>query len=130
MKEKLEKLKGLKILIVEDDKALIENMKKLLTTMQFDFTIKENGKDGLDEFLKNDYEAILSDINMPVMTGIEMAEQIRNTYNSDIPIVFFTAHTELEFVRQSQNLNINDYLNKPFDILGIINALYKIKFPN
>jgi len=71
----------------------------------------ENGKEALEFISRNSVDVILSDIRMPVMDGLTLANYIRSEYNH-IKIILMTAYREFEFARESVKLGITDYLLK------------------
>ena len=77
----------------------------------------------LKTWLESDHiDLILMDINMPVMNGIEMIRHIRES-GSNIPCVIMSAHTEPEYLKSADELNVTDYILKPFDFIKFINLV-------
>jgi YesN/AraC family two-component response regulator len=70
-----------------------------------------NGKEGLEKAMKYRPDIIITDITMPVMDGIEMAERVRDLL-SGVRIIFLTCHEDFFYARQALKLNITDYLVK------------------
>lgn len=109
-------LKSLKVLIADDD----EYNRKLLNVIlkKWNAEVKEarNGKEVIDEIMKNPYDILLIDIRMPEMNGIEAASLIRSMKNSkaETPIIALTAVTTEEKKQKCINAGINDFLAKPF----------------
>ncbi len=77
-----------KILIVDDEKNTFMLLKKLLE-QEFFIDYAHNGKEGLQLFMKNQYDIIITDNNMPVMSGMELIREIKKI-NTDLPIVLIT----------------------------------------
>lgn len=113
----LDALKSKRILVAEDDRMNIMLIKLIFTKWKVQFDIAENGLDALEFFKKNNYDIILTDINMPGLSGLKLAEEIRN--NSDmkkaaIPVIAVTANVmknDLDFYLKS---GITDFLIKPY----------------
>ena len=117
-------LKRLKVLYVEDDANVRNELSSLLLNF-FDMVYTaSNGKDGLDLYTKkqNDIDIIIADINMPNMTGIEMLEEIRN-FDKNIPVIFTTAYSDTEFLIDAIKLKVFEYIIKPIDIRGLMKSL-------
>ena len=118
-------LKNLTILYVEDDQFIQENTVITLEMLQINVIKASDGKEGLERFKENDnIDLILTDINMPVMNGLDMIEKI-NEINNDIPLLITTAHQEAEFLIKAIELGVRSYIMKPIDIYKIIEALIK-----
>lgn len=77
-----------KILIVDDEKSIFMILKKLLGT-EFFIDYANNGKEGLQLFMKNQYDIIITDNNMPVMSGTELIRKIKEI-DTDLPIILIT----------------------------------------
>jgi len=127
MQDKIAKLRQIKILFVEDEVDLITIISDTLSKLGANFVTAMNGKEGL-EVLKNnnDIQLIVTDINMPVMNGIEMIQKIREDEN-DIACVIMSAHTEPEYLKSADALNVKDYILKPFDFIKFINLVAELE---
>ena len=109
------------ILLAEDVLINAEIMKELLRTKGARIDHAENGRIALDMFAASDinhYDAIVMDIRMPEMDGLESAERIRSLDRSDaatIPIIAMTANAFDEDVQRSLQVGMNAHLSKPVD---------------
>lgn len=124
--ELVEYSQTLKVLYVEDGLEVREQTLKLLENFVSDITIGVDGQDGLDKFKEQKYDLILTDLNMPVMNGIDMIRNIR-LVDEHIPIVVISAHNEKSFKEDAKKYNIVDYILKPVDLDTFINILFRIK---
>ena len=123
MQAKIAKLKEIKILFVEDEVDLITIISDTLAKLGANFITAHNGVEGLKALVENsDIQLIVTDINMPVMNGIEMIKKIRED-GSDIPCIIMSAHTEPEYLKSADKLNVTDYILKPFDFIKFINLI-------
>jgi putative nucleotidyltransferase with HDIG domain len=84
-----------------------------------------NGREGLDAFNLNHYDVVVTDIKMPVMDGLEMAEQIKKTAKKDIPIIVITAYSDRDYLIRAIDLGINRYVTKPIDADVLLGAIYQ-----
>ena len=126
MQDKIATLQKLKILFVEDEKELRDIISDTLNKLQANFVTATNGVEGLEALKNNpDLDLIVTDINMPLMNGLEMIEQIRAN-NKNLPIIIMSAHTETEYIKNAQALGISEYLLKPFDFLQFINLVSEL----
>ena len=126
MQNKIAKLKEVKILFVEDEVDLITIISDTLSKLGANFLTASNGEEGLKVLSENDdIKLIVTDINMPIMNGIDMIRKIRES-GSDIPCVIMSAHTEPEYLKSADELNVTDYILKPFDFIKFINLVDKL----
>lgn len=129
-KDKLHKeLKDLKILLVEDN--LINQKITLLTLSPLVNSIDtaSNGKEALDKFGTSNYDLILMDIQMPVMSGLVAAEKIRaleSTTNSHVPIIAITANAMIGDKEKCLSAGIDDYISKPFQPAVLLEKIKNI----
>jgi CheY-like chemotaxis protein len=126
-KDKVHKeLKDIKILLVEDN--LINQKITHLTLKPLVAVIEtaSNGKEALDKFGTANYDLILMDIQMPVMSGLIAAEKIRAleaSTNSHIPIIAITANAMLGDKEKCISAGIDDYISKPFQPSALIDKI-------
>ncbi|MDA3861533.1 MAG: response regulator [Melioribacteraceae bacterium] len=105
-----------KILVIEDDKLLAENLVILLESEGYNVRLANNGVEGLDSITKNIPDLIICDINMPQMDGFELKEKLNNSkITFDIPLLFLTAKTQISELRQGMLLGADDYIFKPYN---------------
>ena len=106
----------LRILLVEDHFLNQLATKKVLTkwSSYVSVDIAENGLVGFEKFRAHNYDLILMDLQMPVMTGFESVEKIRE-YDTKIPIIALTANSSSQEAEKATSMGMNDYLAKPFN---------------
>jgi len=118
---KTENLKGLRVLLAEDVAINAEIMTMLLGSHGMEVDLAENGRQAVDMFAEHGsgyYAAILMDIRMPVMDGLEAARTIRGMAREDagkIPIIALTANAFDEDIRRSEQAGMNAHLSKPVE---------------
>lgn len=123
-------LKGLKILLVEDNIINQEIIIGLLKSSEIDIDIASDGKQALDMFKENStskgnkYNLILMDIQMPIMDGYEATIQIRKL-DKQIPIIALTANIMKENIIKFKELGMQEYLSKPIEVDKLFKLLYK-----
>ena len=79
-----------------------------------------NGREALAKLTQGDFDLLLTDINMPEMTGIELVRHIRTGLNSRIPIVIITTKGEIKDRDLGMSLGADRYLTKPIDPKSLI----------
>ena len=104
-----------KILIAEDDRDLNRLVSITLRNNGFDVTSCFNGAEALEQFDKNKYDALLTDVMMPNMDGFDLAQNVRDM-DKTVPIVFMTAKDDKQSKMLGYALEIDDYVTKPFDV--------------
>lgn len=123
MQEKITKLRSLKLLFVEDEEDLINIISDTLDKLQANYLTARNGEEALKLLSENtDIDAVITDINMPVMNGLEMIEKIKKI-NKELPIIIMSAHTESEYIKSASDLGVENYLLKPFDFMKFIELM-------
>lgn len=125
----------MRMLIIDDSKAMRGFLAALASEMCFSITEAEDGRDGLDKLIKNDprepFDIALVDWDMPRMTGIELVEIIRRNRDFDnLKLMMVTTNNTEEKVMQALEAGANDFLMKPVTkesleekllILGLVN---------
>lgn len=106
---------SVRILIVDDDKAICDYMQTLLE--KDGFVVKTLSDPTLveEEIRTGDYHVMILDLMMPKLDGIEVLKRVR-AVDSDIAVVIFTAHPNLDSAVASMKLDAVDYLKKPFNV--------------
>lgn len=106
-----------KILLVDDRPENLLAMEAVLESPGYELIRAQSGTEALKEVLRNDFAAILLDVQMPGMDGFETAELIRKRERSRyVPILFITAiNKEEPYVHRGYRLGAADYIFKPFD---------------
>jgi CheY-like chemotaxis protein len=109
------KVKGIKVLVVEDIALNQLLMKTLLDDFGFDCDFAENGKIAIEKFKNKPYDIILMDLQMPEMNGFQATKYIRDTMNSPVPIIALTADVTTTDLNKCRVIGMNDYISKPID---------------
>ncbi|RMG79125.1 MAG: DNA-binding response regulator [Bacteroidetes bacterium] len=120
-----------KILLVEDEKILSDNLKLILESEGFFVEVLENGKEAEEHLEKiSQYDVVVLDVMMPYMDGFDVCRKIRSK-NKDVPVIFLTARDDVEDKIKGLNIGADDYLTKPFHtkelLLRIQNLLKRTK---
>ncbi len=124
MEQNIQRLKEITILYCEDEKSLRDLTSNLLTSFSKQLLVAQDGQEGLDLFIEyqNEIDLIITDVNMPHMSGLAMAEKIKEI-NPDIPIIVATAFSNSEYLLEAINLGIDKYVLKPIDMKKLINVM-------
>ncbi len=114
----------MKILYVEDEVELRENIAIMLRRRSKNVTLAESGERALIHFRENPAQIVITDISMPGMSGIEMARDILQI-DPNVKIIFTTAFTDMEFFQAAIDIGVSDYILKPLERDRIYRALDK-----
>ncbi|MBN1301106.1 MAG: response regulator [Melioribacteraceae bacterium] len=113
-----------KILVIEDDKSVKENLSKILTVHGYDVRAFESGTDALDHLKEALPDIIICDIMLPDMDGYQILETISaDPIMNKVPFIFLTAKVEMTDLRKGMNLGADDYITKPFHIKDLLDAI-------
>ena len=113
-----------KILVIEDEQIIRENILKLLKAEGFDVTGAENGAQGLNAAVSNLPDVIICDVMMPELDGYGVLMALRsNPVTATLPFVFLTGKAERSEMRQGMELGADDYLTKPFTKAELVGAI-------
>ncbi|HWY10614.1 MAG TPA: response regulator [Bacteroidia bacterium] len=122
-------LKGVKVLVVEDNTFNQILASKILENWQCVVEIAENGKIAIEKVKKNNFDIILMDIQLPEMDGYETTNFIRNKIappKSKVPIIAMTAHAFSNEADKCFKAKMNDYISKPFDENKLFNKILAV----
>lgn len=116
----------MKILIIEDEKGIVNFLKQGLEEEGYSVTSACNGADGLELAINNTFDLILLDWMLPKLSGIEVCKAIRKN-NKIIPILFLTAKDTVQETIEGLKSGANDYIKKPFSFEELLERI-KIHF--
>lgn len=115
----------LKILYVEDEPQIRENIEMLLSSIFSFVQTAVNGKEGLALYEKDSFDLVISDILMPEMNGIKMLEKIKSI-NPNQSVIVTSACEESNYLLELINLNIGHFVLKPMKADQMISVLYSV----
>lgn len=115
-----------RILVVDDEESIREFLEIMLKKEGYEVTLAEDGQKAKDLLAKKTFDMIISDLQMPHVTGIELLKYVKETY-PDVVFMLITAFGTTETAVEAMKMGAYDYLTKPFKIdevrLNIHNAL-------
>jgi PAS domain S-box-containing protein len=121
-----EALRGMRVLVAEDNKVNQMIINTLLSAAGINVTVTNNGIEALDTLRKASFDLVLMDIQMPEMDGLTATAQIRSDPRyADLPIVALTANVGAEYEAECIKAGMNGYLTKPVDMEKLYGALVK-----
>lgn len=116
--------KNLSLLYVEDESDTRKIVKELLDSMFFRVEEAIDGEDALEKFQKERFDMIITDLKMPKKDGLSLIKDIREA-DSEIPIIIFSAHSDVDFFLEAISLDIDGYILKPVREKNLIQTIYK-----
>jgi len=117
-------LKNITILYAEDEKDLREVTHQILKGFTKKQYVAKNGQEGLELFKEheNEIDLIITDVNMPLLNGLEMVKEIKKI-NLNIPIIVATAFSNKEYLLEAIDIGIDKYVLKPIDISKLLQVM-------
>lgn len=113
-----------KLLLVEDEIDLADNIKSILELNGFEVLVANNGVEGIILAKQERPDIIVSDISMPKKNGYEVLDELnKDVITSHIPFIFLTARVEHKDLRKGMELGADDYIFKPFHSKELITAI-------
>ncbi|AXX94366.1 EAL domain-containing response regulator [Arcobacter ellisii] len=117
-------LKNITILYAEDEKDLREVTHQILKGFTKKQYVAQNGQEGLELFKKyeNEIDLIITDVNMPILNGLDMVKEIKKI-NMNIPIIVATAFSNKEYLLEAIDIGVDKYVLKPIDIAKLLQVM-------
>ncbi len=128
IKSILEFSKKLNVLYAEDDEVLLKATMPIFEQWFEDVTCCKDGQEAFDTFknASKKFDLIITDINMPNLSGLEFVEKVRQI-DEDIKIIIISAHDDTDNLLKSIKLQVSDFLPKPYDIIDLAKILKSIQ---
>ena len=111
----------MRLLIVEDEPDLLHGLAKILREEGYAVDLSEDGEEGLYKAVETDYDAIILDIMLPVIDGLEVLRRLRQ--KKETPVLMLTARSEAPDRVSGLDRGADDYLGKPFDLEELLARL-------
>lgn len=113
-----------RILVIEDDPVLRENIAELLSLAQYEVITASDGEKGVNTAKQQIPDVIVCDIMMPELDGYGVLEVLSNSEaTKQIPFIFLSAKTERRDIRKGMDLGADDYITKPFEESELLGAI-------
>jgi two-component system nitrogen regulation response regulator NtrX len=112
----------MKILIIDDEKAIRRALREILEFEECHVEEAENGKEGIEKLQKNEYDLIFCDIKMPIMDGLDVLSNAMKL-NIETPIIMISGHGNIETAVQAIKDGAFDFIEKPLDLNRILVTL-------
>jgi DNA-binding response OmpR family regulator len=116
----------MRIILSEDNDILRKSLSFFLESKGFIVDQFSDGKDALDAIETNSYDLILTDINMPGISGMEITQYVRKTIGSDIPIIILTSSGIEQTELDSFDIGANEFIAKPISPAVLLVRINKL----
>lgn len=124
-------VKFMKILLVEDDKTILDGLRFCLEKENFEVLTSSTGLNALEQISKHKIDLLILDINLPDTNGIELYKKIKS--EKDIPTIFLTANDLETTIVEALDTGADDYITKPFktrELISRINSVLRRVYKN
>jgi two-component system, NtrC family, response regulator len=117
-------MKNNRILLIEDDVFISDSLARVLTEEDYQVAQESKGDAGLERAGREDFAAVLSDLKMPGLNGLELVRRL-HALKPGLPIILMTAHGTAETAIEAMKFGAYDYLVKPFEMPALLDLLAK-----
>lgn len=109
------------ILAIDDEKAILDMLKRALVLFGFNVEIASSGEEGIEKFKSGEFDAVVTDILMPGIDGVSVLKFIRKSSRASTPVIGISGTPWL-----LQNENFDLVLDKPFSIKALVESVKKL----
>ena len=117
-----------KLMFVDDEKLILDGLKYILDWNSMDLEIvheAKNGRDALDKFKEEPVDIVITDINMPIMSGLTLINEIKKI-NKDVSFIVLSGYDEFSYAQKAISLGVENYILKPIDDMELEETIKKI----
>jgi DNA-binding NtrC family response regulator len=118
-------MKKKKILVIDDERIILDSVKKILGDEDFDVDPAISSREGLERAMNRDYDLVLTDIRMPEIGGMRILRDIKRSKPAT-PVVIFTGYATVQSAVQAMKLGASDYIEKPFTPDMLLTTVKKV----
>jgi nitrogen regulation protein NR(I) len=115
---------GSRLLLIEDDAVAAASLRQVFCEEGYAVTVASRGDEGLRLAAEGDFEAVLSDVRMPGLDGLELVSRLHRSHPR-LPVILMTAHGTTDVAIEATKRGAYDYLLKPFDMPELLEAVEK-----
>ncbi len=111
----------MRLLVIDDERAIRNSMKEILTDEDYEVDVAEDGQQGVDMALKDRYSVIFCDIKMPGMDGIEVLDKLKSE-GVDSAVIMISGHGDIDTAVECIKKGAYDFIQKPLDLNRILTS--------
>ena len=112
-----------KLLIIGDEKEMVETIKSIFKTRGFDVIGASNGEEGFEKAKKEKPDIVICDINMPRLDGWGVLKKIREECTQWIPVIMLTVLKDITDVKKGYEHQADYYITKPFEVNALLEGV-------
>jgi DNA-binding response OmpR family regulator len=116
----------MKVLLADDDPGMLETLSDVLTQAEFEVVTAKDGQEAMAALASDRFDAIILDVVMPGLNGIEVIDETRKT-DPAAKFVIITAYSDSELVDEARSRGVDRIFFKPIDIDALLNSLEEIR---
>lgn len=106
----------MKILAIDDQQLVLLPLQKRLVALGYDVIVETDANDGISKYNSFNPDLVIVDINMPIVSGLDIVKYIRSSKNANTPIMVLSGNTQDDIITTGFDLGINDYMKKPLSL--------------
>lgn len=117
-----------KLMLVDDERLILDGLKYILDWESLGIEIVHiavNGKEALDKFKEEPVDIIITDINMPVLTGLELIKEVKK-FDDNVSFIVLSGYDEFSYAQKAIGLGVENYILKPIDDMELEETIKKI----
>jgi DNA-binding NtrC family response regulator len=111
-----------KVLIIDDEKSILESLSSILTEEGFAVTTARDGREGLELFRRERPKIVLLDVWLPEIDGLEVLKEIREQ-DQDAVVIVISGHGTISTAVEAVKIGANDFLEKPLSIEKVLEVI-------
>jgi DNA-binding response OmpR family regulator len=115
-----------RILLVDDDREIVESMRIALETLGYDILVARDGNQGLSLAEREDPDLVILDMMMPKRSGFLVLEKLRRTRPVPLRVIMVTANEGSRHKAYAEMLGVDDYIRKPFAMDRLIESVERL----
>jgi DNA-binding response OmpR family regulator len=115
-----------RILLVDDDREIVEAIKVALETQGYEILVARDGNQGLAMAEREDPDLVILDMMMPKRSGFLVLEKLRRTRPVPVRVIMITANEGSRHKAYAEMLGVDDYIRKPFPMDRLINSVTRL----
>ena len=118
---------GIRVLVVDDNEALSEVIVLILSGCGYRCESAKNGVEAMQRILRSRFDAVVTDLEMPVMDGIALTRELKQ-YFSGLPVMIMTGHSDEDWKEVAFRAGAKEFLSKPFEVSELTGKLHRMLF--